>query len=231
MTQATVLVASPKASGSRPVASGSSVPPWPTLRASRSRRTRLTTSVDVMPDGLSMTSQPLTLRPLRRRTIVLLLRPLLPSFDILTNPLAIEEAVYSLRLIEGDVQPEVEPRRIAQLDRLRQTAAIEGRSATQGGQDLRTVLPGQRQHEGCRILDIWAGTHLGDGGARRPENRIVRGAVIQKPRQLMADQFTDPELALAWRLAFGTSHAWTLPRCSSATGTPPQSVRATSWIS
>jgi hypothetical protein len=58
MTYATVLVASPNASGSTPVASGSNVPPWPTLRARVIRRARLTASVEVIPWGLSRHNQP-----------------------------------------------------------------------------------------------------------------------------------------------------------------------------
>src|SRR5689334_24312867 len=41
-----------------PVAIGSSVPAWPTLRVAHSRRPRPTTSWLVQPDGLSTTSRP-----------------------------------------------------------------------------------------------------------------------------------------------------------------------------
>src|SRR3546814_13169637 len=51
---------SPRAIGSRPLASGSRVPPWPILRGFRTRRTRPTTCVEVRPSGLSMIIQPLT---------------------------------------------------------------------------------------------------------------------------------------------------------------------------
>src|SRR6478735_824174 len=43
---------------STPVAIGSSVPAWPTLRVPASRRTRDTTSCDVMPPDLSTTTSP-----------------------------------------------------------------------------------------------------------------------------------------------------------------------------
>src|SRR5437870_6682154 len=57
------LVASPSAIGRTPLASGSSVPPWPTLvlgsPASRSRRlTALTAWVEPSPTGLSRMIQP-----------------------------------------------------------------------------------------------------------------------------------------------------------------------------
>src|SRR4051812_8302010 len=41
-----------------PVAIGSKVPAWPTLRVSASLRQRATTSCDVQPDGLSTTRTP-----------------------------------------------------------------------------------------------------------------------------------------------------------------------------
>src|SRR3990170_7265727 len=71
MTWETVLVASPSAIGSTPVASGSRVPPCPALAASRARRTAVTARVDVMPSGLSRMSQPWTGRPRRLRAIAI----------------------------------------------------------------------------------------------------------------------------------------------------------------
>ncbi|MFC7763480.1 hypothetical protein ACFQY4_39615 [Catellatospora bangladeshensis] len=71
-------VARPTPSTSTPVAIGSSVPPWPTLRVPAMRRTRATTSCEVMPPALSTTISPsvtgrsffllltLLLAPLRR---------------------------------------------------------------------------------------------------------------------------------------------------------------------
>src|SRR5438270_1272340 len=51
-------VAGPMATIKTPVASGSSVPAWPTLCGRTSRCTRLTTSRDVIPAGLSILSRP-----------------------------------------------------------------------------------------------------------------------------------------------------------------------------
>src|SRR5579875_3145636 len=48
--------------GRQPEASGSSVPAWPQRRAANRRFTRLTAWVDVMPIGLSSTTQPCTSR-------------------------------------------------------------------------------------------------------------------------------------------------------------------------
>src|SRR5690348_6715482 len=54
-----VLVASPRAIGKTPVASGSSVPACPAFEPVR-RRTTSTTRLEVRPSGLSTTSQPST---------------------------------------------------------------------------------------------------------------------------------------------------------------------------
>ena len=51
-------VARPTPSTSTPVAIGSSVPAWPTLRVPRARRARATTSCEVSPPGLSTTTRP-----------------------------------------------------------------------------------------------------------------------------------------------------------------------------
>src|SRR5918911_2736929 len=56
-TKCMVLVASPSAIGSTPVASGSSVPACPAL-APTLRRSFSTTRLEVIPAGLSITSQP-----------------------------------------------------------------------------------------------------------------------------------------------------------------------------
>src|SRR5260370_25833769 len=69
MVHATVLVASPSAIGSTPVASGSSVPPCPAFSASSARRTAATARLEVMPGGLSRTSQPWPGTPPRLRAI------------------------------------------------------------------------------------------------------------------------------------------------------------------
>ena len=56
------MVASPSAIGSAPEASGSSVPAWPARLAVNSRLMTLTAWVEVMPTGLSSTTQPCTSR-------------------------------------------------------------------------------------------------------------------------------------------------------------------------
>src|SRR5829696_8167830 len=69
MTKGTVLVASPSAIGSTPLASGSSVPPWPAFCAPNKRRTLPTAGVEPSPTGLSSTTQPSILSPFLLRDI------------------------------------------------------------------------------------------------------------------------------------------------------------------
>src|SRR5580658_2789849 len=61
-TNGTVLVASPSAIGRQPDASGSSVPAWPARLAENKRLITATAWVEVMPTGLSSTTQPWTSR-------------------------------------------------------------------------------------------------------------------------------------------------------------------------
>src|SRR5690349_21696006 len=60
ITNGTVLVASPSAIGRQPEASGSRVPAWPARLARNSRLITDTAWVEVMPTGLSSTTQPWT---------------------------------------------------------------------------------------------------------------------------------------------------------------------------
>src|SRR6185312_11999529 len=69
MAKGTVLVASPSATASTPVAIGSSVPAWPAFCASKTRLTAPTTCVEVTPDGLSTITQPCTAEPFFLRGI------------------------------------------------------------------------------------------------------------------------------------------------------------------
>src|SRR5690606_41320183 len=73
-TNGTSLVASRTASGSTPVACGSSVPRWPTRRVPNQRRAASTTSCDVPPAGLPTTRKPLGPGPssARRRPLRLI---------------------------------------------------------------------------------------------------------------------------------------------------------------
>src|SRR5205085_11207867 len=99
MAQATVLVASPRAIGSTPVASGSSVPPCPALAAPVIRRTAPTAWLELSPSGLSRMTQPWIGRPPRLRPIAVFiaiagirtLAPLLGAGDVALDIRAVQQ--------------------------------------------------------------------------------------------------------------------------------------------
>src|SRR5580700_1588687 len=105
MAQATVLVASPKAMGSTPVASGSRVPPCPALAAPSRRRTAPTAWLELMPKGLSRTSQPWIGWPRRLRAIVC---GLIGSGEIALDLGPMQQLVDAMRMIERQVEREGE---------------------------------------------------------------------------------------------------------------------------
>src|SRR5690554_61927 len=103
-----------------------------------------------MPDGLSMTSQPLMSRPLRRRAIVVLLlsrRLAVARLDILAHPLAVQQAVDPLCLVEGGVEPEIQARGVAKLHHISQAPSEEGGGPLQRRENGVAVLARERQHE------------------------------------------------------------------------------------
>src|SRR6516164_9550443 len=104
-----VFVASPIAMGSTPVASGSRVPACPTF-ALVLRRMSWTTRLELIPSGLSTTSQPFG--PLSTAM----------AFVLGLNGFGVEIACYlrldqqrgnTLRLVKGTVEREAEFRRVA----------------------------------------------------------------------------------------------------------------------
>src|SRR5262249_9746541 len=128
--------------GKRPVASGSSVPPWPALAASNKRRTAPTADVEVIPKALSRTTQPSTRLPRRLHPIVLvpwvatLIRGVLGQ--VARDIGIVQQPLDALRLVEGKVGREMDRRCHAQLDLVGQAHAKKGRGAVQClGQRLR----------------------------------------------------------------------------------------------
>src|SRR6185312_9222051 len=139
MAQATVLVASRSASGSTPVASGSSVPPWPAFSASSARRTAATARLEVMPKGLSRTSQPCSGTPRRLRAIAvgLIRRLRLGRRQIALDLGPMQQLVDAAGVVEGGVESEGESRREAQRHLARELPAQISGAARQPVDDLR----------------------------------------------------------------------------------------------
>src|SRR5690348_8651132 len=113
--------------GSRPVARGSRVPPWPALAAWNRRRTAPTAWVEVMPAGLSRTSQPSTFSPRRLAATALL--------PILTLSLVPTLVLWSARLVLVGFRQILGDRRAAQqhLDAVGLAEGPVGLEADRGG--------------------------------------------------------------------------------------------------
>ena len=86
------------------------VPAWPALFASNSPRTRATAWVEVMPFGLSNTTQPCTGEPLRLRDIVILGR-VATRMQVARHPLGMQNCLDALCLGKGGVFDEPQFRR------------------------------------------------------------------------------------------------------------------------
>src|SRR5437763_6943155 len=131
MAQATVLVASPRAIGSTPVASGSSVPPCPALAAPVIRRTAPTAWLELSPSGLSRMTQPWIGRPPRLRPIAVFVfaRPVLATLlgagDVALDVGAVQQGLDTAGMIEGGVELEAQRRHVPQIKLARDQAAHE----------------------------------------------------------------------------------------------------------
>src|SRR5690606_39105665 len=117
-----------------PVASGSRVPPWPALRASKMRRTALTARVEVMPRGLSRMTQPWRSRPVFLRAMDACsasIRFRVGIGQIAGHARVMKQALHRVGIIEGGVQTKVHIRHEFQLDLAGQLAANEASGALQ----------------------------------------------------------------------------------------------------
>src|SRR5215472_11737394 len=141
MAQATVLVASPSATGKIPLASGSRVPPCPAFSALKRRRTIATTRAELTPTGLSSTSQPWIGCPRRLRATVVLgvvvLCAVLRLGDVPLHLRAVQDLVDAARVLEGHVEHEGECRREAERHLSGDEATQVVRAALQARECLR----------------------------------------------------------------------------------------------
>src|SRR5258708_25827359 len=114
MAKAGFFVASPRSSGRTPVASGSRVPPWPILAALKTRRTAPTAAAEDRPAGLSSTTHPSTLSPLRLLAI---------GNDVAPDRGIAQRLVDAARLTERRARNEAPLTGAPQLDRPRPPTA------------------------------------------------------------------------------------------------------------
>src|SRR5262249_35872564 len=135
MTNGTVFVASPSATGRQPEARGSRVPAWPARLALNRRLITDTAWVEVMPTGLSSTTQPCTSNFSRLRCCLpspacgggsgrgpvsfILIRPL----QITLHPRRMQQPLDALRLVEALVDAEADVGREFQVDAMGDLAA------------------------------------------------------------------------------------------------------------
>src|SRR5687768_5190796 len=121
MTNETVFVASPRAMGKMPLASGSSVPACPALPARSSRLTIAVARDAVGPTGLSSTNQPCTEEADRALVILAF------GLDIAAHARIAQQVGHPLRGIERFVGDEAQLRCKFEMQRARYLAAQPGR--------------------------------------------------------------------------------------------------------
>src|SRR5262245_3943007 len=175
MTNGTVLVASPSAIGRPPDASGSSVPAWPARLATNSRLITDTAWVEVMPTGLSSTTQPCTSRFSRlscppprggagASPVVVnsfILAGLL--LEVAANLRCSQKLLDSFGFVESLVDSEANVRCKFQINVARNLAAQEAFVALERRQHLGAVAPAKRHYVDGREPQIGAHAHLGHG--------------------------------------------------------------------
>src|SRR5208337_2998694 len=147
-----VLVASPRAIGSTPVASGSRVPACPAF-VPVARRVSSTTRLELRPRGLSTTSQPCG--PLSSTILVI------PGSGVLTVQVALdlrprEQGGNSVGLVKRNVEREDKIRRTAQWNFAGDKPLQEPGAAFESGDDLAGIRAAERHHERRRIAQIRA---------------------------------------------------------------------------
>src|SRR5215472_7704232 len=119
MTNGTVFVASPSAIGRQPEASGSSVPACPARLALNRRLITDTACVEVMPTGLSSTTQPCTSCFSRLRCFASaacggasgrgpVSLVIAGPFQVALHPRPVQELLDPLRLVEALVDAEAD---------------------------------------------------------------------------------------------------------------------------
>src|SRR6185503_1544880 len=177
--------------GSTPVASGSRVPAWPALRASNSRRTALTACVDVMPAGLSSTSQPWIALPFLRRAMACS-----GLLQVLRHLRRAEYLVDAPCLVEGLVGREADVGCELEVYGMRNLAADVALVALERRQHGPHVLAAERHHVDGGKLEVRRHAYLGDGDHVTRQHVVVDFASAQHLGQRMTDQLAHAKLAL-----------------------------------
>src|SRR5215471_700630 len=185
ITNGTVLVASPSAIGRQPEASGSRVPAWPARLARNSRLITDTAWVEVMPTGLSSTTQPCTSNFSR-------LRCCFPSaaggggpgsgpvsfifatsLQVALHPLGVQQLLDALGLVEPLVDAEADVGREFQVDAMGDLAAQVALVALERLDHRLLVAAAERHHVDGGELEVRRHAHLGHRDQVGLDDRIM----------------------------------------------------------
>src|SRR5690242_2773851 len=172
MTNGTVLVASPSAIGRQPEASGSSVPAWPARLALNRRLITETAWVDVMPTGLSSTTQPCTSCFSRLRCCFPSLACggapgrgpvsfiVFAALQVALHPRGVQQLLDALGLVEPLVDAEADVRREFQVHAMGDLAAQIALVALERVDHLLDVAAAERHHVDGGELEVRRHAHL-----------------------------------------------------------------------
>src|SRR5215207_459930 len=202
MTRDTVFVASPRAIGRRPVASGSRVPACPAFVAEKSRRTRATAVAEVMPRGLSRISQPVT-----------------AIFTVIGSAFAVlgEVALYCRiakqlidvsGIVEGAVKPEAQFGHELHSQTRRDEAPDVFAIAVEGGEKLLARSPGEGAHIGRGDAKIGRHGNFENRHSQPLQCGIAGFAAAEHAGKLVPDQFADTQLPLTGSAGRHSTAPW-----------------------
>src|ERR1700688_593649 len=166
--------------------------------------------VEVMPAGLSMTSQPSMRAPLRLRATAVLLVALAirrRGPEVADHARVQEETVELGCASEGGVGLELELGRMAQPDRLGELSAQVGGSARERFHEGGTVPTTEAQDPHARMAEVGAHAHAGHGDGHAREIGVAEMAALDDMGEGVTNRLADALLALALRLEILSRHA------------------------
>src|SRR5262249_17019371 len=191
--------------GSTPVASGSRVPAWPAFLAEKARLTTDTAWVDVMPIGLSSTSQPSTLRFSRLRgglpgtcvgSLTVASIVFAGALEIAPDRGRSQKLLDSFRFVESLVEAEGNVRCKFQVNAAGNLAAQEAPVAIESFQHRLLVSAAQRHHVNGRLPKVGTHAYLRHRNHVTFEHRIMHLAARQDFGERMTHQLPGAQLAL-----------------------------------
>src|SRR5579862_469729 len=197
MAKGTVFVASPSATASTPEAMGSSVPACPAFCASKARLTVATAWVDVVPTGLSTTTQPCTASPLRLRAIaVLAVLAVSDGFQVALYAFGFEERLDLFRFGERIVFGKSQFRREAQPNGVTEHAAQVPTVAVERLDHAIRILPAERFAKNDGVAHVRRRLDLCDRDGNAFEIGIAHFTARQDFGQRVTQNLANAQLTL-----------------------------------